>query len=41
MIGLCRAYEAGRGKTSGKALDNPAFTSLITAAGRRDGQFVS
>lgn len=33
---LCRAYAAGRDSSSGKALDNPASSSLITAAGGKD-----
>jgi hypothetical protein len=32
-VGLCRAYTSGAGKSRGKALDSPAFESLITAAG--------
>ena len=36
LIGLCQAYLAGAGADHGKALDNPAFTALITAAGGRD-----
>ncbi|HEY1700395.1 MAG TPA: hypothetical protein VGG75_11860 [Trebonia sp.] len=36
LQGLCRAYAAGRGSSSGKALDNPAFSALITAAGGKD-----
>jgi hypothetical protein len=31
--GLCRAYASGAATSRGKALDNPAFESLITAAG--------
>jgi|tagenome__1003787_1003787.scaffolds.fasta_scaffold20966226_3 hypothetical protein len=34
--GLCNAYEAHRDDNPGKALDNPAFTALITAAGGKD-----
>jgi hypothetical protein len=37
LIGLCRAYGAGVATSHGKALDNPAFTVLITAAGGKDG----
>jgi hypothetical protein len=38
LIGLCRAYGAGVATSHGKALDNPAFTVLITAAGgSKDG----
>lgn len=33
LVGLCHAYQAGVGTNPGKALDNPAFTVLITAAG--------
>ena len=36
LIGLCRAFAAGAGDNPGKALDNPAFTALLTAAGGRD-----
>jgi hypothetical protein len=36
LIGLCHAYRAGAGDNSGKALDNPAFTHLITVAGGKD-----
>lgn len=32
-VGLCRAYNAGVAAAKGKALSNPAFTVLITAAG--------
>jgi hypothetical protein len=35
-VGLCRAYTAGAGSAPGKALENPAFTSLIKAAGGKD-----
>lgn len=35
LIGLCHAYTAGAGSAHGKALDNPAFTVLITSAGGR------
>lgn len=37
LIGLCRAYTAGVKDSNGKALDNPAFTVLITAAGGAAG----
>jgi len=33
MVGLCRAYTAEVNKSPGKALDNPAFGALVTAAG--------
>ena len=33
MTGLCRAYTAQVDKSPGKALDNPAFGALVTAAG--------
>jgi hypothetical protein len=36
LVGLCRAYGAGVATAKGKALDNPAFTVLITAAGGKD-----
>ncbi|TNC26894.1 hypothetical protein [Amycolatopsis alkalitolerans] len=36
LIGLCQAYTAGAGSDHGKALDNPAFSVLITTAGGRD-----
>jgi hypothetical protein len=36
LVGLCRAYGAGVATSHGKALDNPAFTVLITAAGGKD-----
>jgi hypothetical protein len=36
LQGLCHAYAAGAGSNPGKALDNPAFSALITAAGGRD-----
>lgn len=35
LLGLCHAYTAGAGSDHGKALDSPAFTALITAAGGR------
>jgi hypothetical protein len=33
MTGLCRAYAAQARHDRGKALDNPAFSALVTAAG--------
>lgn len=33
LVGLCHAYVAEVAANPGKALDNPAFTALITAAG--------
>jgi hypothetical protein len=36
LVGLCRAYAAGAGDNPGKALDNPAFSVLITAAGGKE-----
>lgn len=33
MVGLCQAYAAGEKASHGKALDNPAFTALVTASG--------
>jgi hypothetical protein len=36
LVGLCRAYGAGVATSHGKALDNPAFTVLVTAAGGKD-----
>lgn len=36
LIGLCTAYLAGAGADHGKALQSPAFTALITAAGGQD-----
>ncbi|MFI7576614.1 hypothetical protein [Micromonospora sp. NPDC049497] len=33
LDGLCHAFKAGAGDNPGKALENPAFTALITAAG--------
>lgn len=33
LVGLCHAFTAGAGSEHGKALANPAFTALITAAG--------
>jgi hypothetical protein len=34
--GLCQAYTAHVGSGPGKALDSPAFSALITAAGGKD-----
>jgi hypothetical protein len=36
LVGLCHAYSSGNKADHGKALDNPAFTVLITTAGGRD-----
>jgi hypothetical protein len=36
LVGLCRAYAAGVHDNPGKALDNPAFGALITAAAGKD-----
>ena len=36
LVGLCHAFKAGAGDNPGKALENPAFTALITAAGDKD-----
>jgi hypothetical protein len=36
LVGLCHAYQAGAGDNPGKALDNPAFSHLITVAGGKD-----
>jgi hypothetical protein len=36
LVGLCHAYTAGAGSEHGKALENPAFTFLITTAGGKD-----
>jgi hypothetical protein len=36
LVGLCRAYAAGVRDNPGKALDNPAFGALITAADGKD-----
>ena len=36
LQGLCTAFNAGAGDNPGKALDNPAFTVLITTAGGKD-----
>jgi hypothetical protein len=36
LVGLCRAYAAGVADNPGKALENPAFGALISAAGDKD-----
>ncbi len=36
LRGLCTAFNAGAGDNPGKALENPAFTVLITTAGSKD-----
>lgn len=36
MVGLCHAYTAGVADSNGKALDNPAFSVLISKAGGQD-----
>jgi hypothetical protein len=36
LVGLCHAYSAGNKAEHGKALDNSAFTVLITTAGGKD-----
>jgi hypothetical protein len=36
LRGLCQAYTARVSQSPGKALDSPAFTALITAAGGKD-----
>jgi hypothetical protein len=36
LVGLCHAYKAGAGDNPGKALENPAFGALISAAGGED-----
>ncbi|WP_322770612.1 hypothetical protein [Frankia sp. Cr1] len=36
LVGLCHAYTAGATDNPGKALDTPAFTALVTAAGGKD-----
>ncbi|MEV6919810.1 hypothetical protein AB0M83_32960 [Amycolatopsis sp. NPDC051106] len=33
LVGLCHAYRAGDKAEHGKALESPAFTALVTAAG--------
>jgi hypothetical protein len=37
QVGLCRAYLAGVKDARGKALDNPAFSTLAAAAGAAEG----
>ncbi|MFG2057099.1 hypothetical protein ACGFI9_24060 [Micromonospora sp. NPDC048930] len=36
LAGLCHAFQAGAGDNPGKALENPAFRALITAAGDQE-----
>ncbi|HEX6873485.1 MAG TPA: hypothetical protein VF163_20500 [Micromonosporaceae bacterium] len=36
LHGLCTAFQAGAGSAHGKALESPAFTALIDAAGGPD-----
>jgi hypothetical protein len=36
LVGLCHAVNAGNKDDHGKALENPAFAALITAAGGKD-----
>jgi len=36
LVALCRAYGAGNKAERGKALDNPAFSVLVSTAGGRD-----
>jgi hypothetical protein len=36
LVGLCHAYTSGAGNDHGKALADPAFTALVTAAGGTD-----
>lgn len=36
LLALCRAYHAGSKAERGKALDSPAFSGLVAAAGGRD-----
>ncbi|MGC9668650.1 hypothetical protein ACNTMW_19095 [Planosporangium sp. 12N6] len=36
LLGLCRAYHAGNKAERGKALDTPAFSGLLAAAGGRE-----
>lgn len=36
LVGLCTAYLAGAGEGHGKALENPAFGALVTAAGGKE-----
>jgi hypothetical protein len=37
LRGLCTAYQAGATSNDGKAISNPAFKTLVTAAGGADG----
>lgn len=37
LVGLCRAFQAGATSNPGEAVNNPAFTALVTAAGGVDG----
>jgi hypothetical protein len=36
LRGLCQAYTAHAGRNTGKSLESPAFSALITAAGGKD-----
>jgi hypothetical protein len=36
LVGLCNAYTAGQKSEHGKALENPAFSALVTAAGGKE-----
>lgn len=36
LVGLCHAFSAGNKADQGKALESPAFTALITAAGGKE-----
>ncbi len=36
LRGLCTAYQAGVADSHGKAMDSPAFSALVTAAGGTD-----
>jgi hypothetical protein len=36
LAGLCHAYDAGNKADRGKAVENPAFTALISTAGGKD-----
>ena len=36
LVGLCVAFSAAAGDNPGKAMENPAFTALFTAAGAKD-----
>jgi hypothetical protein len=36
LVGLCNAYTSGQKSEHGKALENPAFSALITAAGGKE-----